>query len=438
MGASLRFVLLALTYLLHHQADGRKSKPVKVRLTSDSPAINGSCVSFTAKLEYPPCQKENSNGDLVWDEHCDDGMELEASANGQVRSGPVYNWTSWLEDYGFGKCTDLKTCNVFPDGKPVRDGVPAPRAHQRPPLGEPPFPDRKRERRKYVPLATDYTIYFITDKIPLAVNMSQKAAANLSANVFYRDQEMLLDVKLHDPSGYLKTASSVIYITETMPASSSDSTAVSATTFPTLEPYPWTETDATPRPNTIAPQRTRQQAGGDNNCFRYNQMFSSHILAVSTARESETDISFLHPHHGMHVSDATCTLVSGVVCDDVRPAPGCQVHLRRRFLLPGTYCVNITLGNHASTAQATTSVTISRAQEAPASTTTTSSHTTKVVVTTSILLAAAFAFIAFVRVAADEDAGSQGATWSPMVCLRESLFPANEESRRLLSNGHPL
>lgn len=49
----------------------------KVRLTSDSPALNGSSVSFTAKLEYPPCQKENGNGDLVWDEDCVDGTELE-------------------------------------------------------------------------------------------------------------------------------------------------------------------------------------------------------------------------------------------------------------------------------------------------------------------------------------------------------------------------
>lgn len=132
-------------------------KPLKVRLTSDSPAMNGSCISFTAALEFPPCQKEDSNGDLVYDEHCDDGM-MEASgassslctiargkmscilkgciyisrerrnalfnpftflsANGQVRSGYVFNWTSWLDDYGFGKCTDLKRCNVFPDGKP--------------------------------------------------------------------------------------------------------------------------------------------------------------------------------------------------------------------------------------------------------------------------------------------------------------------------------
>lgn len=40
------------------------------------------------------------------------------AVNGQARSGYVYNWTSWLDDYGFGKCTDASKCNVFPDGKP--------------------------------------------------------------------------------------------------------------------------------------------------------------------------------------------------------------------------------------------------------------------------------------------------------------------------------
>ena len=40
------------------------------------------------------------------------------AANGQLQSGYVYNWTSWIEDYGFGKCMDIKKCNVFPDGKP--------------------------------------------------------------------------------------------------------------------------------------------------------------------------------------------------------------------------------------------------------------------------------------------------------------------------------
>lgn len=38
--------------------------------------------------------------------------------NVPVLSTPTSNWTSWLDYYGFGKCTDLKHCDVFPDGKP--------------------------------------------------------------------------------------------------------------------------------------------------------------------------------------------------------------------------------------------------------------------------------------------------------------------------------
>ncbi|MEQ2163038.1 hypothetical protein GOODEAATRI_026117, partial [Goodea atripinnis] len=69
----------------------------KVRLTSDSPALNGSCITFTAKLEYPPCQKEDANGDLVWDEHCEDGTELEASGAAR-KPGQGINGISHLHD----------------------------------------------------------------------------------------------------------------------------------------------------------------------------------------------------------------------------------------------------------------------------------------------------------------------------------------------------
>lgn len=70
--------ILPVFFSVFHLEHMSAGKP-KVRLTSDSPAINGSCITFTAKLEYPPCQKEDANGELVWDEHCPDGMELEAS-----------------------------------------------------------------------------------------------------------------------------------------------------------------------------------------------------------------------------------------------------------------------------------------------------------------------------------------------------------------------
>ncbi|XP_059412067.1 protein QNR-71-like isoform X1 [Carassius carassius] len=223
------------------QLNRRHDKPPRVRLTSDSPAMNGSCISFTAALEFPPCQKEDSSGNLVYDEHCDDGM-MEASANGQVRSGYVFNWTSWLDDYGFGKCTDLKRCNVFPDGKPFPQSNDWRRrgyvyvwhtmgqyfetcdgssSHLTLNTTNMTFGAgmmevmvyRKRERRKYSPLSVDSTVFFITDKIPLSVNISQKHPASITdKNVFVRGSDVIFNVQIHDPSNYLKTADAVDFI----------------------------------------------------------------------------------------------------------------------------------------------------------------------------------------------------------------------------------
>ncbi|KAM4630591.1 transmembrane glycoprotein NMB [Polymixia lowei] len=552
----------------------RKGKPVKVRLTSDSPAINGSLVSFTAKLEYPPCQKENANGDLVWDSHCDDGMELEASANGQVRSGYVYNWTSWMDDYGFGKCTDLKRCNVFPDGKPFpqsndwrRKGY----VYVWHTMGQ--YHEtcdgssssltlnttnitlgaevmevmvyRKRERRKYSPLATDNTVFYITDKIPVAVNISQKAAANMSANVFLRDEDVVFSVQVHDPSGYLKTAAAVDYIwdfrdgnqlvthsnvathaygtlgqvtvkltveaafriecpptpatpfprkvtsppptevptppgTHAMTSKMETTQAHAGTTplpsagttgFPATEPLPPTVADVTPGFRTAAPAlvRSRRQAG-NNDCFRYiygtfagnitiiepkhtmNQQPPSRIVEVSAAKETNTDISFLVKCLGSAptsactiVSDHSCTQVHNIVCSDVPPSSRCEVHLRRTFPEPGTYCVNITLEDSKSLALASTTVTISKAQDAPASKT---PHAAEVVLSSSAVLVAIFALIAFlvykrykmyrpIRRTLVEDASGHVGN-GRMGRLRDAFFSANEESRHLLTDRRPL
>lgn len=46
----------------------------------------------------------------------------------------------------------------------------------------------------------------------MAVNISQKAAANQSQNVFFRGTDVVFRVQLHDPSGYLKTAAAIDYI----------------------------------------------------------------------------------------------------------------------------------------------------------------------------------------------------------------------------------
>lgn len=51
------------------------------------------------------------------------------------------------------------------------------------------------------------------------------------------------------------------------------------------------------------------------------------------------------------------------MCDDVPPSSECEVHLRRTFLEPGTYCVNITLEDSSSLALTTTTVTINKSQD---------------------------------------------------------------------------
>lgn len=213
----------------------RHGKTPRVRLTSDSPAMNGSCISFTAALEFPPCQKEGADVNLLNDENCDDGM---ASASGQGRLGSV----GWLDDYGFGKCMDKKSCNVFPDGKPfpqtsdwrhrgyvyvwhtmgqyfeTYDGssshLTLNTTNMTIGAGEMEvMVYHKRERRKFSPLSTDTTVYIVTDKIPISVNISQKEAVKIKEkNVFYKGSDVIFKVQVHDPSNYLKTADAVDFI----------------------------------------------------------------------------------------------------------------------------------------------------------------------------------------------------------------------------------
>ncbi|KAM4725740.1 protein QNR-71 isoform 2-T2 [Anableps anableps] len=526
-----------------------RGKP-KVRLTSDSPALNGSCITFTAKLEYPPCQKEDANGDLVWDEHCED-------ANGQLRSGYVYNWTSWLDDYGFGKCTDTAKCNVFPDGKPfpqsndwrrksyiyvwhtmgqyyeTSDGSSSSMTINTTniPLGAEVMEVmvyRKHGRRKYSPLTNDNTVFLVTDKIPLAVDISQKSVVNKSASVFIRGEEIVFKVQLHDPSGYLKTAASVDYIWDfsdgnqvvthrevtthtystlgrmnvklvveaafpvecpptsatptprpptsppltappktSQPVNSSTSSAVT-TGSPTTEHLP--STVATESNPTTLPW-LRSRGLNSNECFRYaygtfsgnitivepkhplRNRLNSHIVDVSAAKVTNTDVSFRVKCLGSIptsactiVSDPSCFHVRNIMCDDVPPSSECEVNLRRRFLEPGTYCVNITLENSSSMALASTTITISKSQEAPVSKT---SNTARVVLISSAVLVAVFAIIAYmvyrrqkvyrpIRRSLVEGACAHSGAAGHMVRLREALFPSSEESRHLLTERHPL
>ncbi|KAJ7991532.1 hypothetical protein DPEC_G00284850 [Dallia pectoralis] len=546
----------------------RKGTPIKVRLTGDSPAISGSMVSFTAKLEYPPCQKEDVNGEVVWDEHCTDG-------NGQLKSGYVFNWTSWTDDYDFGKCTDRKRCNVFPDGKPFpqnNDWRHKGYVYVWHTMGQyyqtcdgssstltlntsgitlgaelmEVLVYRKSERRKYSPLATDTNVFFVTDQIPVVVNMSQKRVGNLSENVFVCGTDVVFTVSVHDPSHYLKAAEAVNYkwdfrdgnqlVTQSSVAThvynvvgdiNIKLTVEAAFKIPCPSPTPKTVTqpptaaptsppstqgitrkmetthetlpatvsdmnqglmlnpiqlfalflfagpsaiDLPASPTPIARLLPRRSA---KDCFRFlygtfqtnititepKQLIkiqpANRIVEVSAAKVNNTDISFLVKYLGSPtsactiVSDPACHQVRNVVCDDVSLSSGSEVHLRRTFLEPGTYCVNITLEDASSLDLATTTVTVGNTDPVPPVSKT--SHATEVVLSSSAFLVAIFALIALmlyrrhkvyrrVRTSLVEDASGSGhvGVGGRMGRLKEIISPMNDERSPLLMDRRPL
>lgn len=48
---------------------------VKAVLTSDSPALVGSNITFVVNLVFPRCQKEDTDGSIVYEKNCTDGKE---------------------------------------------------------------------------------------------------------------------------------------------------------------------------------------------------------------------------------------------------------------------------------------------------------------------------------------------------------------------------
>lgn len=197
---------------------------VKALLTSDSPALIGSNITFVVTLQLPRCQKENEDGDIVYDRKCVNGSS-------DFQDQYVYNWTKWIDYCNEGNCT---FSNKFPDGRPF-----------------PHHPDWRRRNFVYIfhtlgqyyaqtgrssavlsinttnitvgsqmmevsvyrkghrchyPVAKTSGMYIVTDKIPFYVNISQKNDRNSSDKIFIKDSPINFDVHLHDPSHYLSTA----------------------------------------------------------------------------------------------------------------------------------------------------------------------------------------------------------------------------------------
>ncbi|XP_020848918.1 transmembrane glycoprotein NMB isoform X1 [Phascolarctos cinereus] len=204
-----------------------KGGQVRAILTSDSPALVGSNITFVVSLVFPRCQKEDESGNIIYEWSCKNGTASSLDSY-------VYNWTVWTEERDWGKCPNRSTHHVFPDGKPF----PCHPGWKRknfvyifhtlgqyfPKLGRssaivsvntanmslgPQLMEvtvYRRGHRAYVPVASTRDVYMVTDEIPVFVNMSQKNDRNSSDAVFIKDLPVVFDVHLHDPSHFLNTS----------------------------------------------------------------------------------------------------------------------------------------------------------------------------------------------------------------------------------------
>uniref|UniRef100_F6YRV9 Transmembrane glycoprotein NMB n=1 Tax=Monodelphis domestica TaxID=13616 RepID=F6YRV9_MONDO len=204
-----------------------KGGQVQAILTSDSPALVGSNITFVVSLLFPRCQKEDESGNIIYDGSCKNGTAGSPDSY-------VYNWTVWTEERDSGKCPNKSAHHVFPDGKPFPChpgwkrknfvyvfhtlgqyfqklgrssavvSVNTANMTVGPQLME--VTVYRRGHRSYIPVASTRDIYTVTDEIPVFVNMSQKNDRNSSDDIFIKDLPIKFDVHVHDPGHFLNTS----------------------------------------------------------------------------------------------------------------------------------------------------------------------------------------------------------------------------------------
>lgn len=404
---------------------------VQAVLTSDSPALVGSNITFVVNLVFPRCQKEDANGHIISERNFRDDLALTSNLD-------AYNWTAEAEDGEWEGDTSQSQHLKFPDGKPF------PRPHgwkkwsfvyvfhtlgqylQK--LGRcsarvsmntvnltvgPQVMEVAVFRRRgwaYIPISQVKDVYVITDQIPVLVTMSQKNDRNSSDETFLRGLPIVFDVLIHDPSHFLND-SAISYkwdfgdntglfvsnkhtVNHTYVLNGTFSlnlTVEAAVTGPCPSPSP-SPTVPTPSPSSMPTGYNSMKLSdiSNGNCqinrygyFRATITIVEGIVEVSIIQVAAVPVPGPQPDNSLMdfimtckgatptevctiVSDPTCQTAQNRLCSPVAVEQLCLLSVRRAFSGPGTYCVNVTLGD--DTSLALTSTLISVPGKDPAST----------------------------------------------------------------------
>ncbi|XP_008935982.1 PREDICTED: transmembrane glycoprotein NMB [Merops nubicus] len=408
-----------------------KGGRVTAKLDTDSPALVGSDVTFVVTLQFPKCQKEDNDGNVIYDRNCT--QDIPASQDQQVY---VYNWTEWIDSCHWENCTGNHSHNVFPDGRPFPH-YPGWRRrnfvyvfhtfghyHETTGGSSAVFSVNtanitlgqhtmavaiyRRGRSAYIPIARASVVYLVTDKIPIFVSIFQKHDRNISDSIFIKDSPITFDVKIHDPSYYLNNSAisykwnfgdgSGLFVASSSTTSHTYTLQGNFTlnlTVQAIIPVPCKPvTPTVPLPTSAVTTEASSNADSsdtvetmednpDGGCHIYrNGYYRSDIsvvegilevniiqmmniqmtesqagnslvdFVVTCQRSLPTDVCTV-------VSDPTCQVSKSVVCDPITVTEECLLTIRRAFEEPGTYCINITLGDDTSQALASALISVS-------------------------------------------------------------------------------